>query len=484
MPKEMDREIEKLRAKSDKALAEAHGTDLPERSPNLMTCSDLINLKFDERSWLVDKVIPENSMCFLAGKRASKKTLLGLDMAISIASGTSFLGFDTKPCTVLYIDEENYTGDLQGRIKGILKGKDIENPPDNLFITSFEGIKLEDPGWNAWLDSFLDEHNPCIIIVDTIRRIMKAEENDATAMNNVLTEHIRPLSKRHDISWLFMHHMRKGQGKTPTDRMDEMRGSSEMSNYADIILSLETVRNNPNRVLFRQLKSRRSLELATQMVDVSWSDGVIKLENLGVAEELLGAAEECSKKIMAWLEEFKQTSFQTREAVESMKTQHEIPKPTVERALRNLVQERKLVKPKQGYYRIPSDHQIRLDGKDGIGENGRTKPNFPSEGPDGNGKTKNKTDSKREEKIPSKPSTFIGTDGLMENEVIFDNTQLTEFIFSTINKHKDGIPLKDLFNIIQKKLPDIERIKFDNIVERMKTQGQIFEPTPVVVKVT
>lgn len=162
---------------------------------------DLKNIKTEQVNWYVKGYIPEKAVILWAGKRASFKSWSALHLAVSLASGRPlFNKFEVSKVSVLYIDEENGIETLKDRISKIKNGMGISEDLENLGYLSFESFKLDRAEDRGRIRNFLAEHNPCVIIADSFRRIISTEENDATEMNKVFTELIRPITQEHNCS--------------------------------------------------------------------------------------------------------------------------------------------------------------------------------------------------------------------------------------------------------------------------------------------
>ena len=332
---------------------------IPEVSENItelnpLSENQLLSIESPKVKWFVEGLIPERSVNFLAGKRASYKSWGSIHLALGVANGMTVFGkFTTnKPCYVLYLDEENGVETLKERFKIIKDGMGLETETNNIGFLSFEGIKLEDPKWRGKLENFLLKHSPCVIIVDSFRRFIRAEENDATEINKVFTETIRPIAEKCNATWILLHHLRKGiSGRRPDDAMDELRGSSELVNYADSVLIFERPPKLENKFILRQLKSRRAKESSPYIIELEWGENSVKFNCLGTAEDVLDAVELCCKSIMIWVEESGTIEFKTKTILEEIKS-NSYGEKTISRALTILVYQGKLLRLKRGLYRV------------------------------------------------------------------------------------------------------------------------------------
>lgn len=349
---------------------------LPERELKVFSDQELSDYEAPEQVWIVNGYIPEKGFTFFAGKRSSCKTWTAINLALAVASGKPFLGsFETTKTKVLLLDEESGIDTLKERVGYVKSGMGIKGNLENLNYVSFSGMKLDKPGWKETLEEYIKQNEPRIIIVDSLRRIIAGEENDATTLNQFFTEVARPITEQYGCAWVFVHHLRKGQpGGKSKDIMDELRGSSEFANYADSIMTFNRIAKTENKFHFAHAKSRRAKEQPPYLINMNWeeNDGhtiSVSFENEGTAEDALDQIDLCCRKISIWLEEENLSHFKTKDAVDAMKEQG-FSKPTIERALPVLVGRGELLKPSRGnYIRLaapkPSNHQTTSDGSDG-----------------------------------------------------------------------------------------------------------------------
>ena len=305
-----------------------------------------------EIKWYVDSFVPDSAIVVWGGKRSSFKTWAVLSMIISLATGKKFLNvYPTEPVDVLFMDEENGLDVLKERVGMIKKGLGISEPLKRVFYSSYSGMKIDTERGRKELEKWLASHSPCIVVTDSFRRVISAEENDATEMNRVFTEVLRPLGKKYKVSWILIHHARKGvAGTKPDDIMDELRGSSEIANVADSIIVQERRRKEPNIFVLYQPKSRRKGEMSPQKIEAVFEgDGSVSFEYRGIAEDEVSAIQLCSRRIMALMEEEKIFKFQTKNMLVAMSAEN-YSRALTERSIKSLVEEGILVRVKHGVY--------------------------------------------------------------------------------------------------------------------------------------
>jgi RecA-family ATPase len=334
---------------------------------------DLKNLHTQKIKWLIKDILPENSINFLGGKRGTFKSFLGLHITYCLASGKLlFNTFETQKTKVLYLDEENGLALIKERSEKIKKGLEIDKDLEEVAFLSFANLKLDKKEWIDQLESFLQEFQPKVVVVDSLRRFVRFDENEAGQVSRLFTEFLRPISQKHGLSWILLHHMRKGiGGKNPVDDMDELRGSSDLSNYADVILLLQRNRGSNDSVVLKQPKNRYQQEITSKVLRLEWESDSLKIISMGDAEESIYADEVCAKMIISWMAENEIATFKTKDVLEAMKNEKQT-KPTTERALKRLLEQGTLLKPQRGVYELsanlnlndfiePSKHQNHQD---------------------------------------------------------------------------------------------------------------------------
>ena len=244
-------EIRRLTTEAAKALG-MRGTDAADPDalevlehvarPAPLNLFDLVK-DLQPPQWLVRDVLTAGAVGFIAGQPKSWKSWVGLDLALSVASGQPFLGYFPveDPGPVLYIQEEDsgpmvkrrlskvWPGKLGDRLKlsadgGVewVPGQEIEDLPP---IAGYIGntFIISDPGWQVWLDETLEagwngERYRLIVMDPLMMMAGDVEENRAQAMTEKVFRPLKQLSRKHGVAVQVVHHMRKGDPKAGPQR--------------------------------------------------------------------------------------------------------------------------------------------------------------------------------------------------------------------------------------------------------------------------
>lgn len=295
--------------------------ETPEPEINVVWSDKLKDYQMEEKGWIIEKLLPMKSSCILTGKRGTMKTFISLLMAYSIATGRDFLSmYQAEQGKVLYLDKENGLEIMKQRCAQIEKGLNFKDVTDIGFIC-FSQLKVDRFGDITALEKLIEEHKPKLLIIDTYRRAVSFDENDAGEVSKLFVDTLRPMIEKYNLSILLIHHDKKGNGngkhEEDQDEMDQMRGSSDLANYADIILSL---RREGKSLILKQLKNRNAQEEKPIKICAEFNEegNFCKFDYDGEFIKRT-TAEKCAEIILLWFNERKIKHFARKELVEYAK---------------------------------------------------------------------------------------------------------------------------------------------------------------------
>lgn len=132
----------------------------------------------DELDWIIEPLLPARRLVAMYSPPKVGKSLLMLEIAAAVATGGKALGGDTQQCRVLYVDFENDpVQDTRTRLQQMGYGPD--EITGHLFMLSFPTLAALDSAQGAQeLLAVAERHQAQAIIVDTVSRAVRGEEND------------------------------------------------------------------------------------------------------------------------------------------------------------------------------------------------------------------------------------------------------------------------------------------------------------------
>ena len=162
-----------------------------------------------EIDWLIEGIIPSNSVGMVFGASGSGKSHIVLSMAAMIANGLPWFDKETKQGNVLVLAGEGLSG-LSRRLKAIEKEHDLNIELDKLHISNRAiGLDTTD-GYKVVEQAINDlETPPQTIIIDTLsRHLMESEENSNDDMARFINK-LEDIRLKYECTIILVHHTGK-----------------------------------------------------------------------------------------------------------------------------------------------------------------------------------------------------------------------------------------------------------------------------------
>lgn len=159
-----------------------------------------------EISWLIEDLIPANSIGSLVGPSGSCKSFVALSMAKAISANVSFMNRETAFGTVLYLAPDG--GD---QIEPRLKAWDIEHGRDGWYTRFYSNhhlINLESEEFFSQLSRRLNqnkEFNYKLLVIDSLKKSIESSDSDDATVAKVF-RNLSKLKNETGISILLIDH--------------------------------------------------------------------------------------------------------------------------------------------------------------------------------------------------------------------------------------------------------------------------------------
>lgn len=241
-----------------------------------ISLSELMKIEFKDTQWIIEKLIPTETIVAISGLPSAYKTWLVLNFALKVAKGEALLDqFITKQTGVLFIDEETGERWIQQRILKLQSEFDIP-----IFFLSKTGFKLTEKSVE-WLISFSKKYKIGLIIFDSLLRIHTArDENDAVEMAKVFS--LFQKLTREGITVVFTHHNRKTGILRTSNPSQDMRGSSDILAAVDCHLAVE---RQDDFLVIKQTKLRQGEEIKPFKLNIISEQEEFRFEYAGEVDE-------------------------------------------------------------------------------------------------------------------------------------------------------------------------------------------------------
>ncbi|MBA7576705.1 hypothetical protein ES708_18546 [subsurface metagenome] len=213
------------------------------------TLEDLKKEKISPEKLLMGRgIMPIKGYMLLSAPSKAGKTLFALNMALCLISGKHFLDMPVKKkCKVFYVYSESSPSLLDDTVTKIMKGlamNEVEiSPGDGKNIKFYDAINNRaiftlKKGPLEKLRKSIELFKPDVIVIDPIGRIVDFSLNKAENIVNLVDQFI----SIRNCFWVLIHHNRKRGAEEiedMTDPISRVRGSSNLTNFAESIICIE-----------------------------------------------------------------------------------------------------------------------------------------------------------------------------------------------------------------------------------------------------
>lgn len=238
-------ELVRLQSEATKAISqrEGRGNDVGRGEGALEDAVELVDdvsVSLDDfmtasrprLSWLIDRVWGRGTVGFIAGAPKSYKSWVALDMALSVATGTKFLGeFESNGGVagrVLYVQEEDSDIQVLDRVEKIFWGKPQEihprgymtveggqvvwHPPAGerlMRLVVRKGLDLTSAEWQGYLAEQMEEYGYDLVIIDTLGTTSGDTDTDKSREVNRALKPLKILAETYGCAIAVVHHFSK-----------------------------------------------------------------------------------------------------------------------------------------------------------------------------------------------------------------------------------------------------------------------------------
>jgi AAA domain len=286
------------RAPKTSEVASATSPDEAIRAAGLQTvtwCELTAAAFFTSPLELVDGHVSEGDVVLVYGFVGIGKSVLTIDMAVSIHRGERFLGqFATNRARVGIIDEETgYPPRLGRRLAQLARARgidpaDVEMP---VFAVSQRARLDTDDGFEliyAWIAA----NELSVLVIDTLRRVHRLRENEADDMNKIEGA-IKELQRRtrenlgRPLTVILIHHAPKPRQDGSNAPETMARGSGDIIAGADAAFYLRKSRKS-GQVVVEQSKARWGESQPPYLVRIEGDADELRVTYVGNVDEASG----------------------------------------------------------------------------------------------------------------------------------------------------------------------------------------------------
>lgn len=232
--------------------------------------------------WLVEQLWGISSVGVIGGAPKCSKTWLGLDIALSVATGTPCLGkYDVpEPGPVLVYLAEDALPVVRERVQGMARHRGLDLAGVEIHVITAPTLRLDCDPDRTRLLATVQRLAPRLLLLDPLVRLHGIDENHAGEVAGLLA-YFRSLQRRFDLSVLLVHHTRKNAAGAVAAGQG-LRGSSDIHAFGDSNLYLR--RTKDHLVLSSEHRAAPAsppvyLELVVTHAETTHLEVIAELEN-------------------------------------------------------------------------------------------------------------------------------------------------------------------------------------------------------------
>jgi AAA domain-containing protein len=219
---------------------------MPASAEQVLPVLRVAELPSDEiaERWLVEELWCARSVGVIGGAPKCAKTWLGLDMALSVATGTPCLGKYAVPepgPVLVYLAEDALVA-VRERIEGMARHRGLDLDQVEVYVITAPVLRLDLERDRTRLWQATRRLRPRLLVLDPLVRLHGIDENRAGDVSELLA-YFRSLQRELGLSVLLVHHTRKNAGDGVTAGQG-LRGSGDLHAFGDSNLYLQRTKDH------------------------------------------------------------------------------------------------------------------------------------------------------------------------------------------------------------------------------------------------
>src|SRR5262245_50452527 len=194
--------------------------------------------------WLVEELWGAGAVGVIDGAPKCAKTWLGLDLALSVATGTACLGRYAvpEPGPVLVYLAEDALPVVRERIAGMARHRGLDLARVEIHVITVPVLRLDRDPDRTRLRETTRRLRPRLLLLDPLVRLHGIDENHAGEVAELLA-YFRGLQRQFDLAVVLVHHTRKNAAGGVAAGLG-LRGSSDIHAFGDSTLYLRRTQDH------------------------------------------------------------------------------------------------------------------------------------------------------------------------------------------------------------------------------------------------
>ena len=185
---------------------------------------------------VIDKILRRGAKLAIGGSSKGRKTWTTIDLAISVACGVPWWGFDCVKGRVLYINFELFKYEIEQRILEVATAKGVVPQPGTLMEFTLRGLLRPVEQICEELTEYITNCEPfSLIVIDPLYKIMMGRDENAASDMSAVMAHIESMAVLTGAAVVYAAHFSKGN-QASKSAIDRISGSGVVGRDADALL--------------------------------------------------------------------------------------------------------------------------------------------------------------------------------------------------------------------------------------------------------
>lgn len=253
-----------------------------------------------KRRWIIKDWLPEGEISSLYGSGGQGKSLLALQLAVAVASGTTFIGREVvTPMPALAVFCEDSHDELHRRLHDIRRAAEFDfmdqtkaagiplllwprvGMVNDLARISAKGNDVVEGPFRAILTGYLMSMSkgPKLLILDTLSDVYLGDENIRERVNKFIKTHIGSLVKEYELTVLMLAH----PSRTGKNTGDMLSGSTAWENSVRNRLAMMPHKSFEGITVLKRMKANYAK--SGEEIFLQWEKGRFRVADITLVAE-------------------------------------------------------------------------------------------------------------------------------------------------------------------------------------------------------
>ena len=179
-----------------------------------INAASLAGKQVPRQHWLVEDLIPEGNVTLLSGDGATGKSLLALQLAVAVATGSHWIGLKPQAGSVLFLSAEDEIEELHRRLVRIAPKLDALGQLTIIPLAGKDAVLSAPAGRDGLLKPtaiytalrhIVEKRRPTLLVLDTLADLFGGDEIKKVHVRQFLNM-LRELAIEFDVTVLLLSH--------------------------------------------------------------------------------------------------------------------------------------------------------------------------------------------------------------------------------------------------------------------------------------